>query len=74
MWPTFGEETEKAFATYEQGPHKIAGFFHEIIMMNPYRKTMEIEPQVRFTLPGPGALSRLTSRVSLLTFAVPATI
>ncbi|MCE9613931.1 MAG: aminotransferase class III-fold pyridoxal phosphate-dependent enzyme [Lentisphaerae bacterium] len=32
--PNCGEDLERAFATYEQGPWKIAGFVHEIVMMN----------------------------------------
>ncbi len=32
--PNNRKDLEDAFATYEQGPYKIAGFFHEIIMMN----------------------------------------
>ena len=28
------EDLDKAFAEYDRGAHKIAGFFHEIIMMN----------------------------------------
>ena len=32
--PNNKKDLEEAFAAYEQGPYKIAGFFHEIIMMN----------------------------------------
>jgi 4-aminobutyrate aminotransferase-like enzyme len=32
--PNCRADLERAFAEYEQGPFKIAGFFHEIIMMN----------------------------------------
>lgn len=32
--PNSKKDLEDAFATYEQGPYKVAGFFHEIIMMN----------------------------------------
>ena len=32
--PNCREDLERAFAAYEQGEWKIAGFFHEIIMMN----------------------------------------
>lgn len=32
--PNSREDLDRAFATYEQGPWKIAGFFHEIVMMN----------------------------------------
>jgi 4-aminobutyrate aminotransferase-like enzyme len=32
--PNCREDVERAFARYEQGAFKIAGFFHEIVMMN----------------------------------------
>lgn len=32
--PNSLEDLDRAFATYEQAPWKIAGFFHEIVMMN----------------------------------------
>jgi 4-aminobutyrate aminotransferase-like enzyme len=32
--PNCREDLDRAFAEYEQGKYKIAGFFHEIIMMN----------------------------------------
>lgn len=32
--PNNREDLERAFATYDQGASKIAGFFHEIVMMN----------------------------------------
>jgi acetylornithine/succinyldiaminopimelate/putrescine aminotransferase len=32
--PNSIEDLDAAFVTYEQGGHKIAGFFHEIVMMN----------------------------------------
>ncbi len=32
--PNCLEDLDRAFAEYEEGPYKIAGFFHEIIMMN----------------------------------------
>ena len=32
--PNCREDLEAAFAAYEQGAYKIAGFFHEIVMMN----------------------------------------
>ncbi len=32
--PNCREDLDAAFAEYEKGPYKIAGFFHEIIMMN----------------------------------------
>jgi acetylornithine/succinyldiaminopimelate/putrescine aminotransferase len=32
--PNNREDLDAAFAAYEQGPYKIAGFFHEIVMMN----------------------------------------
>jgi acetylornithine/succinyldiaminopimelate/putrescine aminotransferase len=32
--PNCIEEVREAFQTYEQPPYKIAGFFHEIVMMN----------------------------------------
>ena len=32
--PNSAEDLDRAFAEYEQAPYKIAGFFHEIIMMN----------------------------------------
>ncbi|MCF7854362.1 MAG: aminotransferase class III-fold pyridoxal phosphate-dependent enzyme [Candidatus Pacebacteria bacterium] len=32
--PNCIEDLDNAFASYEKGPFKIAGFFHEIIMMN----------------------------------------
>ena len=32
--PNCREDLDAAFAEYERGPYKIAGFFHEIIMMN----------------------------------------
>mgnify|MGYP006294682663 CR=1 FL=1 len=32
--PNRMEDLDRAFAEYESGDHKIAGFFHEIIMMN----------------------------------------
>ncbi len=32
--PNCREDLDRAFAEYEQAPFKIAGFFHEIIMMN----------------------------------------
>ena len=32
--PNRREDLDSAFAEYENGPYKIAGFFHEIIMMN----------------------------------------
>ena len=32
--PNSREDLDRVFSEYEQGPHKIAGFFHEIIMMN----------------------------------------
>ena len=32
--PNNSEDLDRAFAEYEQAPYKIAGFFHEIVMMN----------------------------------------
>jgi acetylornithine/succinyldiaminopimelate/putrescine aminotransferase len=32
--PNVSEDLDAAFARYEQGPYKIAGFLHEIVMMN----------------------------------------
>ena len=32
--PNDGEELEQVFARYDRGPYKIAGFFHELVLMN----------------------------------------